>query len=204
MIWGEDAGIWTGNGDFRAAGTSTRLQRSGVRDAILSIFSSLKSVFHEMTKIVDRYKIAVSTEISIAGSKDMASAFNSAYSGHLQRVRSRQESTNISRKIRWRLHDKKVVDELMNNIRSFNDSLLDLVPVGESIGKPQTGDSGTTVSRDGGPTTLSDIDEESGVTGSLHSSVAHRLPLRLESASRTTSVSQQDAYETSGHPPHQA
>ena len=155
-----------------------------------------------MAKIVDRYKMAVSTEISIAGSKDIASAFNSAYSGHLQRVRSRQESTNISCKIRWSLHDK-VVDELVNNIRGFNGSLLDLVPVGESIGKPQTGDSGTTFSRDGSLTILTDIDEESGVTGSLHSSVAHRLPLRLESASRTISDSQRDAYETSG-PPHQA
>ena len=143
--------------------------------------------------------MAVSTEISIAGSKDIASTFKSA-SGHLQRVGSRQESTNISRKIRWSLHDKKVVDELVNNIRSFNDSLLDLVPVGESIRKPQTGDSSTTFSRDGGPTTWSDIDEESGVTGSLYSSVARRLPLRLESASCTISDSQRDAYKTSGTP----
>ncbi|GAB1213864.1 hypothetical protein ATERTT37_003017 [Aspergillus terreus] len=113
-----------------------RLRRVEVNHTVMRLLGCIQHLFQDLERVQDAYGLRPATPVPetpvssvIAGSSNILSAvFAKSYESLKRSARERQKTTTMARRTKWAIHDKKKFQDLVLEIRGFNDSLESLFP----------------------------------------------------------------------------
>jgi Prion-inhibition and propagation len=136
LCWGDAVGLSSADSPSPAP-PDPRFARVEVRTAVIRLLGAMQQVFQNSDRLQEVYglrpysgsDLGAGNEIQISQSQlILGGVFKRAYQNLCQMAKDRQRGTVLARKTLWAVHDRKKFEELVKEVRGFNDSLESLFP----------------------------------------------------------------------------
>ncbi|KAH9476040.1 Small glutamine-rich tetratricopeptide repeat-containing protein 2 [Psilocybe cubensis] len=129
LEWGNAVGF--GTEDSNTSTFDARLDRAEIRNTVLRLLGCVHHVFEEAGRLQERYglhQITADQQENELRILPLAAIFKRAYAPLIRSSKDRQSNTPLPQKKLWAIRDKKKFEDMINEIRGFNDSLDQLFP----------------------------------------------------------------------------
>lgn len=136
LCWGDAVGLSTSSEGSRPP-PDARFTRIEVRNTVIRLLGCIQQVFENSDRLQEVYglrpyaggEMGAGNEIQISQSQlILGGVFKRAYQNLRQMAKERQRGTVLARKTLWAVHDRKKFEELVKEVRGFNDSLESIFP----------------------------------------------------------------------------
>lgn len=129
LEWGNAVGF--GITDQSASKLDSRLERNEFRSTVLRLLGCIHHIFDQAERLQEHYGLRPVTphhENDELQPLPLASIFKRAYEPLLKLSKDRQRSTALPQRRIWAIRDKRKFQEMIHEIKGFNDSLDQLFP----------------------------------------------------------------------------
>ncbi len=134
LMWGNAVGL--GSAGAVTSRPDGRLHRDEVRDTVMRLLGCIHHVFEHSDKLQDSYGLRPATPVQaslVAGQPAqtqliLGSVFKRAYDVLRTSAKDRQRETPLHKKTLWAVHDRKKFQQMVIDVKGFNDNLESLFP----------------------------------------------------------------------------